>query len=123
MTYRMKVAHWMSLSDKLEQAGMVYTYKALRNDGFIYEKGSNDGLEKFHIHSIEELDQSTDEMVFKNLLPKSSNSRVGQELIDLASINSENWHAACYGMDSSTLKAVSALSAIFISLGLKQPSE
>lgn len=122
MTYRMKVSHWMSLSDKLRNVGMEYLFKPGNNNGFIYEKDDVEGLEKFHIHTIEELDQRTDEMVFKRLLPKSSNSRVGQEIIDLATIDSEDWHAACRGMNSSTLRAVNALSAIFISYGLKQPA-
>lgn len=122
MPYRMRVSHWMSLSEKLQNAGMVYLFKARDNNGFIYERDTPDGLEKFHIHTIEELDQETDEMVFQCLLPKSSNSRVGQEMIDLATIDSEDWHAACHGMNSSTLRAVNALSAIFISYGLEHPA-
>lgn len=123
MTYRMKISHWMGLSDRLDKLGIAYEFKPLRNDGFMYEKKNKDGISKFHIHSIEELDQTTDEMTFTHLLPKSSNFRDGLDVINLASIDAADWHTSCSGMDSSTLKTVSALSEIFISLGLIRPTE
>lgn len=114
MAYTLALSKWTKLEDCLKDKGVTYYFPKSRNDGFMYETGNDEGLTKFHIHSIESV--VDDDMVFAGLLAKSGNWRSGEEP-DLAELAIADWLSACHGMDSSTLMVVKALSECFESLG------
>jgi len=114
MAYRLALARWTNLDYFLGLKGVEYYFPKDRNDGFMYQRANPDGLSKFHIHSIEHVDD--DDMLFTGLLAKSSNWRGGNEP-DLATLPIDQWRIACAGMDSSTLFVVNALSGCFRELG------
>lgn len=114
MAYKMSLSKWKSLDECLKRRGVTYSFPSGRNDGFIYETGNEDGAAKFHIHSIERVDE--DDMIFEKLLTKSSNWRGGAEP-DLAAFPFSDWEEECSGMDSSVVIAVKALADCFKELG------
>jgi hypothetical protein len=113
---------WNKLSDCLNEQQITYYFPPSKNDGFIFKKGTEDGLEKFHIHSFEALDTGKENMVFSKLLPKSGNWRTGDEEVNLATLPTAEWVGACTGMDSSVIDAVRALAKCFTSLGAVGPT-
>jgi hypothetical protein len=102
---------------------MVYYFKKPpRMDGFMYEKSNAEGLTSYHIHSIEWVDKSGDNMAFEALLPKSSSFRTRSEP-NLAQEKVDDWFVACAGMNTSTLNVVTALAAFFKMCGMTDPVE
>lgn len=118
MSYSLPLAKWSRLEDCLKDKGVTYAFPEGRNDGFMYQTGNPEGPAKFHIHSIEHVDD--DDMVFTKLLVKSSNWRGGQEP-DLAVLPTGQWVGACSGMDSSVIAVVEALEECFNTLGAVGP--
>ncbi len=119
MAYKLLLSKWKLLEDCLKDKNVTYYFPEGRNDGFMYKTGNQDGLAKYHIHSIEKVDD--DNMVFSKLLAKSSNWRGGEEP-DLADLPTSEWARACNGMDSSVIAVVNALAECFGSLGASGPS-